>query len=70
VVTVIEGNANTTLRMRQGAFEPRFGYVDYRQEVMYGDLAAGGASSVSITHNGRWADRAEEFLAWRGIVPA
>jgi hypothetical protein len=70
IVTVIEGNANTTLRMRQGSFEPRFGYVDYRQEVMSGEVGAGGASSASITHNGRWADRAEEFLAWRGIVPA
>jgi hypothetical protein len=70
IVTVIEGNANTTLRMRLGAFEPRFGYVDYRQEVMSGELAAGGASSASITHNGRWAERAEDFLAWRGIVRA
>ncbi|MFM2247358.1 MAG: Signature domain, partial [Pseudomonadota bacterium] len=70
VVTVIEGNANTTLRMREGEFTPTFSFVDYRGEVVNGPIAMGGSSSANITHHTSWPYQARQFLAPRGIVPA
>jgi hypothetical protein len=70
VVTVVEGNANTTLRMRLGAYSPTFHYVDYRQEVTQGPFDTVKDGALCITHQGDWSSTARRYLRDHQIAPS
>ena len=75
-VTVIEGNANTSIRIRAGALAPpplpaweRFGRhrleIHYRSVIVHGAFAAGKVWRT--THRGAWEERTTNELLQHGI---
>jgi hypothetical protein len=69
ILTVIEGNANTSLRMQLGAVEPPRGEVDYN-EVKDHLFWKHKLGVDTLTHQGNWEARAEELLQAHRVFPS
>jgi hypothetical protein len=69
VVTVVEGNANTSLRMRAGEVAPLPGPIQYTQVKDY-QFNRGAIGVETIQHNAGWDTRAGEFLRANGVFPS
>ncbi len=70
VVTVIEGNADTTLRIYEGSHEPKGKTVNYSKEVVGDSFGKGVRALPGIRHQGRWQEKAEDALAQLGVFPS
>lgn len=70
VVSVIDGNANTTFRARSGAFAPGPGRhaVNYGSEIVSGVFSE-RAGAVERKHAGRWEGRITSELGALGVWP-
>lgn len=69
VLTVIEGNADTSLRMQLGAVEPPPGEVDY-DEVKDRLFWKHKLGVDTLTHQGNWASKAKGLLRANGVLPS
>jgi hypothetical protein len=67
-VTVIEGNANTSLRIRLGAFEPPLSrLIYYKDNITQGQFRDSLAVRLSHDQHGRWRQKARIELLQYGI---
>lgn len=66
-VTVVEGNANTSIRIRRGAFQPRRTLVHYARDITGGDFQERQAHRFSHDQWGRWKEAAARVLSRHGI---
>jgi hypothetical protein len=69
ILTVIEGNANTSLRMQLGAVEPPRGEVDY-DEVKDRLFWKHKVGVYTLTHQGNWTAKAEGLLQAHRVFPS
>lgn len=67
VITVAEGNANATVRMRSGAWEAPRGTVNYSSDVVHGDLSE--VYARTRRHMDGWEQRLRDDLASFGVYP-
>lgn len=67
-VTIVEGNANTRVRIRVGGHTPKSNVVHYRNDVTWGAFS-GNLCDFETTHDspGNWRWRVKSFLAQLGI---
>ena len=69
VITVVEGNADTSLRMQTGAIDPPPGEVDY-DEVKDRLFWKHRTGVYTGRHRGAWDTRAGDFLRANGVFPS
>jgi hypothetical protein len=71
-VTVVEGNADTGLRMRSGAIEPypNMAPVDYSVQIVNGEFSASRSDVRSFRHRGDWQGRTVNYLNGCGVFPS
>ncbi len=68
VVTVIEGNANTSIRIREGEHSPRYQrHLDYSREIVHGMFRQDRAFVTSHDQWGRWESKTTSELSKHGI---
>lgn len=67
IVTVAEGNANATVRMRSGAWNPPPGTVNYSDHVVHGLLS--DLHARTRRHMDGWEQRLRDDLSSFGVYP-
>jgi hypothetical protein len=70
LLTVVEGNASTPVRMRAGRHSPTSGeVVNYQDEVLNGAFMPHVTGMPKITHNSGWEEHAERALCAHQVYP-
>jgi hypothetical protein len=67
VVTVVEGNSNTSLRLRWGEIKPPTGTIDYTADVVHGKFASHN-DVYEKRHKGNWEADVRDQLNTMGIA--
>jgi hypothetical protein len=68
LVTVVEGNASTKLRITPGCIAPPPRRVRYHDDVMHGRVAA-APHVTALTHHNGWEEHAERALRAHQVYP-